>query len=496
LEVAVPIDPRTPVLVGVGQLSQRVDRGEPALEPADLMAEAARRAGADAGADVLAAVDTVRVVSLLSWRYEDPGLLVAQRLGLGNVRSTGLTTMGGNSPQTLVNKTALDILAGKVGVALLSGAEAWRTRMSSRNAGGKPDWTVQEGVPHTEVLGDELQMNMPEEASLGLVMPVQLYPIFDNALRFEQGLGMDAHRDRLAQLWAGFAEVAESNPHAWIQEGATAEEIRNPSADNRMIGFPYTKLMNSNNAVEQGAALLLCSAERAAALGVPRDRWVFPLAGSDAHEHAFMSQRDELSASPAIGIAGRAVLDLAHTSVGDVQHLDLYSCFPVAPLMCAQELGIDTGRQLTVTGGLTFAGGPWNNYVMHSIATMVDVLRADPGSKALVWANGGYLTKHAFGVYSTEPNGGFRHAYPQDEIDATPSRELAADFAGTAEIESWTVMHGKDNEPLNAIAALRLDDGRRAWGVTDDTSVAAGLLDGQEWIGQKANRTAEGQLSL
>ena len=193
-----------------------------------------------------------------------------------------------------------------------------------------------------------------------------------------------------------------------------------------MVGLPYTKVMNSNNAVEQSAAVLLCSVEVAERLGVPRDRWVFPLAGADAHEHPYVSHRDTLYTAPAVGIAGRAALAAAGKTIDDVDHVDLYSCFPVAVQVGAAELGLDLDRQLTVTGGLSFAGGPWNNYVMHSIATMVDALRDDPGTTGLVWANGGYLTKHAFGLYSTEPPAdGFRHVHPQDEIDALPSGRSA-----------------------------------------------------------------------
>ena len=138
------------------------------------------------------------------------------------------------------------------------------------------------------------------------MMPVQVYPLFEQAHRVVLGRGLDEHLVAMSELWAGFSEVAATNPHAWIQEAYTAEEIRTPSPDNRMIGFPYTKRLNSNNAVEQGAAVILCSAERAEALGVPRDRWVFPHSGTDAHDHYFVSERDDLGRSPAMRVAGRA----------------------------------------------------------------------------------------------------------------------------------------------------------------------------------------------
>src|SRR3546814_676544 len=258
------------------------------------------------------------------------------------------------------------------------------------------------------------------------MMPVQVYPLVEQAHRLKQGLTVDEQLVVASELWARFSDVAAANTHAWIQRSYTAEEIRTPSADKRWIGFPYTKLMNSNNAVEQGAGVILCSAERAEALGVPRDRWVFPHSGTDAHDHYFVSNRDDLGSSPAMRLAGRAALDLAGCGLDDLAHIDVYSCFPSAVQIAASELGLGLGRPLTVTGGLSFAGGPWNNYVMHSIATMAGVLREDPETFGLVTANGGFITKHAFGVYSTRPPAPpSPHRPLQAEAPALPRPALA-----------------------------------------------------------------------
>jgi acetyl-CoA C-acetyltransferase len=418
------VDPRTPVLIGAGQLSWRVDRGEEPLEPVDLIAEALRRAADSTGAGeaVLTGADAVHVVALLSWRYRDPAALVAQRLG-ASPRDTSVTGMGGNSPQSLVNQVCLAIQAGTADLVLIGGSEAWRTRTGARNAGSQLSWTKQgDNVPAARTSTENVTMSAPGELARGVMLPTQVYPLFEQAHRIRLGRGMDEHVAAASELWSRFSEVAASNPHAWIQRSYTPEEIRTPSADNRMIGLPYTKLMNSNNAVEQGAALILCSAERATALGVPRDRWVFPHSGTDTHDHYFVSERDSLATSPGMRLGGQAALALAGAGVDDLAHVDLYSCFPSAVEIAAAELGLGTDRPLTVTGGLSFAGGPWNNYVTHSIATMLDVLRADPGTLGLVTANGGFITKHAFGVYGTEPPvEGFRHAEPQAEVDALPT---------------------------------------------------------------------------
>src|SRR6185503_6856037 len=225
--------------------------------------------------------------------------------------------------------------------------------------------------------------------------PIEYYPMFENALRAARGESIAAHGERISELWARFSAVAADNPHAWIRKAHGALEIRTPSAQNRMVSFPYPKLMNSNSRVDQAGALLLCSYATARAAGVPVERMVFPWAGTDAHDHYYVSNRDELCSSPAIRIAGRRALELAETEVDALDHVDVYSCFPVAVQVAAAELGLSLDRPLTVTGGLTFGGGPLNSYVLQSIARMVEVLRADPGSRGLITGNGGYLTKHA-----------------------------------------------------------------------------------------------------
>lgn len=492
------IGPRTPVIIGVGQHNQRVDRGAEPLEPVDLMVEALRLAATDAGAPgVVESLDTVGAVSLLSWSYRDAAALVAARLG-ADVQRTLSTAMGGNSPQMLLNRAASDISAGRADAVALCGAEAWRTRMALRAQGERPAWTEQpDAVAPTEVVGEDHAMSHPAEQARGIVMPVQIYPMFESALRAAAGRDIDEHTDRIAGLWARFSAVAADNPHAWLREAYTAADIATPTPANRMIGFPYTKRMNSNNAVEQSAAVILCSVERARSLGVPRDRWVFPWSGTDAHDTGFVSNRGDLHSSPAIGVAGRAVLELAGVGIDDVAHVDLYSCFPSAVQIAAEELGLGLDRPVTVTGGLSFAGGPWNNYVMHSIATMVERLRADAGSIGLVTANGGYVTKHAFGVYSTAPppSSTFRWASPQELVDSAPRRELAEGWEGPVTLEAGTVVHSREGAPETAFAAMLLEDGRRAWGTTTEPDAMKAMVT-DEFVGRSARLSAEGTFAF
>lgn len=493
------LDPRTPVLIGVGQVSFKAPSLEAGREPADLMVEAIGLAAADAGLSGVPNPDSIRVVKSLSWRYRDAARAIADRLGITS-REYAYTTDGGNTPQSLVNASAGEIQRGELDLAILTGGEAWRTRMKSRADGVELAWTKQpDDVAPDRIIGEALEMVHDAEKAIGVFMPVQVYPMFETAVRAASGESVDDHQVTISELWSRFSDVAATNPYAWLRDAKTAEEIRTTGPANRMISFPYPKLMNSNNDVDQAAALIICSVEKAQALGVPSDRWVFIHAGADCHEHNFVSNRWTFADTPAVRTGGRAALDLAGVDIDDIQIVDLYSCFPSAVQLGARSLGISLDRQLTRTGGLTFAGGPWNNYVMHSIATVVSQVRQSDDELGLVWGNGGYVTKHAFGIYSKRPpKDGFRHACPQAEIDALPQRELAspADAAadGNATIEAYAVMYDRDNQPETAHATLLLGDGRRAWGRTADRSTATAMTTG-EWVGASATLAADSTMT-
>ncbi len=466
------LDPRTPVIVGVGQVNQRDE--SPEVEPVDLMASAAREA---ADPRVLQALDSIRVVNLLSWRYRDPGLLLGERIGAADA-ATVYTGIGGNTPQSLLNRACRDIQQGRADAVLLAGGETWRTRMRLRANGLRPDWTRQgESVPVPPGGEGGVPMSGPGEDRIGLDRPSFVYPLFEQALRIANGESISDHQRRIGELWAGFSAVAAENPHAWVREQMSAERIANPAPGNRMISTPYPKLMNSNNMVDQAAAVILCSAEKAEHLQIPRDTWVFPHAGTDSHDTYGIAERDELHRCPAIRIGAARALELAGVAVEELAYVDVYSCFPSAVQVAANEIGLPTGdptRPLTVTGGLTFAGGPWNNYVMHSIATMTDRLRENPGARGLVTANGGYLTKHSFGVYGANPSAkNFRWEDVQEEVDREPTRTARVQWEGVGTVESWTTPYDRQGNPEKAFVAVRTPDGSRTMALVEDPGQAA-----------------------
>lgn len=485
------------MLIGYGQLNHRdeIDPETRSVEPMDLMAAAARQA---ADSRVIESVDSIRVVNILSAQYRDPGLLLGERIGATDF-TTQYSPVGGNVPQSLVNQACVDIQRGRAGVVLLAGAETWRTRRGLRAKGGKLTWIVQDdSVPMAEVSGDDVPMAGEAEIRIHLDRPAYVYPLFEQALRIANGESIEEHRKRIGELWARFNAVAVSNPNAWIRKPTTAAEICQPGPQNRMISWPYTKLMNSNNMVDQGAALVLTSVEQATRLQIPAERWVYPHAGTDAHDMSAIAERDELHRSPAIQIAGARALALAGLGVDDLDYVDLYSCFPSAVQVAAAELGLavdDPARPLTVTGGLTFAGGPWSNYVMHSIATMADLLIANPGRRGLITANGGYLTKHSFGVYSTEPPAEFRWEDVQSAVDREPTRDGLVQWEGVGTVEAWTTPFDREGLPEKAFLAVRTPDGSRSLAVITDSAAAQASVR-EDIGGAKVSVGADGSATL
>lgn len=483
-------------VAGAGQVSQRVPPGD-ALEPVDLMAEAARRAAADAGAarSLLRAVELVAVVNILSWRHPDPGAVLAGRLGLGDVQ-TLQTTIGGNSPQLLLNELAAEMAAGRLRVALVAGVEAMYTR---RRSPRPLPWVEPAGDP-APFRGDDRPGSTPEEAAHQAAVPTQVYPLFETALRAAAGDDPAGHRRRVGELWSRFSEVAASQPHAWSRQAFGPDEITDPQPGNRMVTFPYTKRMCANIDVDQAAALLVCTPEAARAAGVPADRLVFLHAGADASDHYFVTQRWSLAQSPALAAVGRDVLGACRLTVDDVARFDLYSCFPSAVQMAMAALGLpplgkEDGRPLTLTGGLSFFGGPGSNYVTHSIAATVDACRRDPGSYGMVTGVGWYLTKHSAGVYSTDPpaDGSVRidPAATQAAVDAGPRRDAAGPYDGPAVVEATAVQFGREGDPALAVVTALTPDGRRALANATDPAVLASMVE-DEWSGRTVRLRTDG----
>ncbi len=450
------LDPRTPVIVGAGQVVQR----EPDLskDPVTLAVEALRRAESDAGvAGLLGRADAVYAVASASWSYRDAAALVADQVGATPASTAQSARFGGDAGQVLINTAGQAIADGEAAVVLVCGAEAGATLASIPET---PLWPEQDAeVKPTRVIGSEREANNQAEANAGLMAPIYLYALMESALRHKLGRGEAEHQHAIASLWSRLSAVAASNEHAWLPRELTAAELGAPTDDNRMVSSPYTKLLCANLQVDMASGLILTSVGAAEAAGVSQDRWVFLHAGAAAYDEWFVSERGDLAASPAIRTIGAAALRHAGVSIDQVKHVDLYSCFPVAVEIAAAELGLSVERPLSVTGGLTFAGGPGNNYGGHAVATLVQRLREDPTSYGLSTSLGWYVTKHAIGIYSAQPpTAAYRALEPV--VDPEPSRPALASYDGPGVVEAYTVAYDRAG-PEAAMVSVVTPQGAR-----------------------------------
>ena len=493
------LDPRTPVIVGAGQLVQRDADLKALRDPVALSVEALKRAETDAGASgLLARADAVFAVASTSWTYRDQAALVASGVGAKPSQTVMSAKFGGDAGQLLVNVAGEAIAQGNASVVLVCGAEAGATMAAAQKAGVTPTWPEQSrDVAPTLVLGIDREANNEAEANAGLGAPVYTYALIESAVRHRLNETVSAHQKTITRLWSGLSDIASANEFAWQPQAFSPDERATADQNNRMVSSPYPKLLCANLQVDLASGLILTSVAAATAAGVAQHKWVFLHAGAAAHDEWFVSERGDLAASPALRTIGEAALTQAGISINDVKHVDLYSCFPAAVQIAALDLGLpvnDASRPLSVTGGLTFAGGPGNNYGGHAVATLVGRLRDDPGSFGLSTSLGWYLTKHAIGIYSTQPpSRGYESLHPI--VQPVPTRAALTDYTGAGGIEAYTVQYQRDGEPEAAIVSVLTPHGARMLVRTAQPELIAAAVD-TDLIGRRVEVLEHDQLTL
>lgn len=454
------LDPRTPVLVGAAAVVQREPDPALAREPAALMREALERAAEDAGSRaLLARADTIHVPRG-TWSYPDVGRLLAEDVGAGTVHSH-LAQLG-VLQTALLGRAAQDVAQGRSDVALVVGGEAAHRARNARRRGVAVSETPQQDARPDEVDVPHGTIVNASELRARMVSAVSQFAVIENALRAAQGESPAYHARQIAELWADLGRAAAQNPTAWLSKPFSADEIATPGPRNRMLAFPYTKRHCSQMNVDQAAALIVCNVETARALGVPRERWVFPWCVFESNHMVPLTERRALHRSPGFARAGERALAHAGLGVSDVAHLELYSCFPSAVQVQLRELGVSADRALSVTGGMAVAGGPFNNFVLQALARMTEVLRADPSSVGMVNAVSGLLTKQGVSLWSSEPA---PRPFAWQDVGDTVAAEVETvevhdDARGEGRIASYTVVH--DGPQPRTVLVLDLDAGGRA----------------------------------
>jgi acetyl-CoA C-acetyltransferase len=452
---------RIPVIIGVGQVNDRPATPEAGLDSLGLMAASLRAADDDAGGSWLSRLDSLAVVDQMSFRaLGDVSAPLAELLGAKPRLCYKTAYPMGDSPVRLLNEAANRIGAGEIQVAAVAGGEALRTAAQRAAASAGTDPAMH------NALREAAARRPPSYRQLyGLATPVDIYPLYENAGRAAYGQSLAEAQRESAEIWARFSAVAAGNPHAWIRKQASVEDILTPSADNRPIAFPYTKLMVANASVNQGAGFIVASLAAARARGIPEERLVYVGRGAAAQEPVDYLARDRFDRSVSMEVSLRRALDLNGLTVEDLDLAELYSCFPCVPKMARRVLGWPLERPASVFGGLTFGGGPIGNYMSHAIASMVERLRRD-GRYGLLFGNGGYATSNHSIVLSRTPRPA--GTFPQDfdcqaEADAQrgPIPPLDEAYAGPGRIETYTVFYDRDGSPRAGVVVARNPAGVR-----------------------------------
>ena len=464
------LDPRTPIIAGVGVATQWID--EPGGDDAaTLMTTAAQRAGADSGAPaMLAAVDQVAVPAG-TWAYPDPGRLVAERLGASSART--VLVQVGIPQQTLFDDAYHAIRKGTLDVALVVGGEAARRAALARRAGVElPE------IDQGDVVPDELQLPKTEiitrvEIEGGIASAMAPFALIDSALRFAEGTTIERQRDEIARLYAGFSAVASTFPHAAFPEPRSEAFLREPSDENRPFAFPYNKWHCAQMNVDQAAAILICSVDAARRLGVDPARVVYPVVALESSLFVPVSRRRELHRWPAMEVLGRAAERHLGFPLTEIESAEIYSCFPAAIRVQQRALGLPVDGIPTITGGEAVAGGPWNNFVLQTTAAMVDRIRDCGEPYGLVTALSGLMNKPGLAVYSTAPPE--RPALVADLADdatrATETLEVVTGYQGPAVIAACTAAYD-GLEPVRCTVIADTVDGDRCVATAHDSDIA------------------------
>lgn len=457
-------DKNTPVLIGAAQYLQPKDTEKP-LDPLSLMVKTCQAAIADSGAlEINNYIDAVYMVNINSWSYDDaPGQL--SKIIDVNPKVKVYLPDGGDTPQMLTNRAAKAITSRELQAVLITGGEAQYTSNKAKKKNTKLDWPEFTEPSYMEgPLWDGINK---WENHYGLKIPPYTYALFETAVRASSGRTIQEHKEYMGKLFEHFAKVASKHPFAWSKEPFSAKEITTPSEVNRYINHPYTKRMCSNMFVDQSASLIITSETIADKLGIPRDKRVYLMGGADFKDVHEITRKPRLDNSPAMKAAANSALNQAGLQLKDINTFDFYSCFPsvVEIMMNELELDLKDGRDLTLTGGLPFFGGPWSNYSMHAIVTAIEHIRKNSNQKVMVIANGGYNSKKSVGIYGTSPPGISWDKRDDSELqgellkDALP--EPIKEAEGILLIEAYTIPYDRSGKPKYAIIIGKLESGIR-----------------------------------
>lgn len=490
---------RIPVIVGVGQINDRPADPDDGLDSLGLMIAALRLADSDAGGNWLADLDSLAIVDQLSFR--ELGNLcepLAVAIGASPRIAYQSPAPHGDTPIRMLNEAANRIGAGEASIAAVVGGEALRT------AAGRARKHAGDDKSYNAVRAATLRREPGYAQIHGLAAPVDVYPLYENAGRAAYGQSLAEAQTESAEIWSRMSEVASADRGAWITRPITPQAILTVDPDNRPIAFPYTKLTVANSSVNQGAGFIVASLAEARRRGIAEDRLIHVGMGAAAKEAPSILQRDRYDRSVSMEVSIRRTLELnsmtGAMTGADFDFVELYSCFPCVPKMARRLLNWPLDKPASVFGGLTFGGGPIGNYMSHAVVAMVRKLR-DGGTNGFLFANGGFATDNHCIVLSNRPVEAA--SFPQDfdyqaEADAARGSipPLDEDYAGAAQVESYTVFYNRDGGPRAGVVVARTPTGARTLAHVDvtDAALLAFLTDGKaEPVGTSGTIESRGE---
>jgi acetyl-CoA C-acetyltransferase len=453
-----------PIIIGAAQYTQPKNTAEP-LDPLSLMAKTTRMALSQTETDQLSdLIDAIYMININSWSYEDAPAELSKILNFKPIEKVFLPD-GGDTPQMLVTRAAKAIASGKSKAVIITGAEAEYSKKSAKRKNQSLNWPDYKDPSYME--GDLWDGINQFTNKYKFKFPPNFYALLETAVRAKSGRTIEEHRKYMGKLFEHYSKIASNNPLAWSQKTHTGQEITIPASDNRYVSYPYTKLMCANMFVDQAGTVIMTSERVAESLKINKDIWVYLMGSADLKNVHNTTQRPNLHDSPASKYGYKLALEQAGLTLKEIDAFDIYSCFPSIVEIVMNELGLtlDEERDLTLTGGLPYFGGPWSNYSLHAIITAVDLIRNNHSLKLMVIANGGYNSKQSFGIYGKQPP---VKAWA-DIDDSDIQKKILEDFLpepmkeanGILEVEAYTISYDRDGNPYTVIVIGHLENKRR-----------------------------------
>ncbi|MDA9143552.1 acetyl-CoA acetyltransferase [Gammaproteobacteria bacterium] len=469
----------TPVVIGISSIQQKGSYDD-LDEALILMEKATQKAISDStNPNIVNYIDQIQIPKGF-WKYRDPGKWIAKRNGMKSAKTT--VTKIGVLQQNLINTACKDIVDGKINASLIIGGEARYKKIQALKENKVFVETELNTNPDYYVKADHDLQTQDERDELGL-MAVGYYAILETAYRAQKKLSIQEHKEKISKLYEVFSKIAKENPDGWLDKSLTANEIIEASKSNPLQALPYNKFHCTSWNVNQASAIIICSENLANNLRIPSSKRVYPVASSESNHMIAPIQRPHLSKSYGLDLAVKFIKDVCRNNNIEPNLYELYSCFPIAVQMFSDSLGLNENQSKTVTGGMSFAGGPLNNYMIHSTVKMLSKIRSDHSNIGLVTGVSGMMTKQALALWSKKPLIDFitKDVTEEAKLKEAPV-QMSEELEGMATIIGYTIFKDNNGE-LKAVIYSEDSKKKRKVLISYDKEILKSMGE-EEWVGK------------